>query len=84
MIPYRLAKDATVRLSIYDQRVVWCGRIDVGYRIAAAYERRHKAIYWDGRNKVGERVASGIHFYTLTTGDYSAPRKMVIVNTISK
>ena len=31
---------------------------------------RSKAIYWDGRNGLGEQVASGVYFYTLTAGDY--------------
>ena len=78
-IPYHLAKDAFVRLSIYDQRGRVVRDIAVGHRIAAVYESRAKAIYWDGRTEFGERVASGIYFYTLTAGDYSATRKMVIL-----
>ena len=78
-IPYRLAADAFVRLTIYDQRGRMVRDIAVGHRIAAVYESRSKAIYWDGRTQFGERVASGIYFYTLTAGDYSATRKMVIL-----
>ena len=78
-IPYRLAEDAFVTVTIYDQRGRVVRRLNVGHRIAAAYESRSKAIYWDGRNAVGDKVASGIYFYTLTAGDYSATRKMLIV-----
>ncbi len=78
-IPYRLAEDAFVAVTIYDQRGRVVRRLNVGYRIVAAYESRSKAIYWDGRNEVGDKVASGIYFYTLTAGDYSATRKMLIV-----
>ena len=78
-IPYRLAKDAFVTLTIYDQRGRVVRDIAVGHRIAAVYESRSEAIYWDGRTEFGERVASGIYFYTLTAGDYSATRKMVIL-----
>ena len=78
-IPYRLAKDAFVTLTIYDQQGRVVRQIDVGHRTAAVYERRDKAIYWDGRNAVGEAVASGVYFYTLTTGDFTATRKMLIV-----
>ena len=78
-IPYRLAKDAFVTLTIYDQRGRVVRDIAVGHRIAAVYESRSKAIYWDGRTDLGERVASGIYFYTLTAGDYAATRKMVIL-----
>ena len=77
-IPYRLAKDAFVRLTIYDLSGGLVRRIDVGHRIAAVYESRSKAVHWDGRNGLGERVASGIYFYHLSAGDYSATRKMVI------
>ena len=78
-IPYRLAADAFVRLTIYDLSGGVVRRLDVGLMIAAVYESRSKAVYWDGRNQFGERVASGIYFYTLTAGDYSATRKMVIL-----
>ena len=78
-IPYRLAEDAFVTLTIYDQRGSIVRRLNVGHQTAAIYERRSKAIYWDGRNEVGDRVASGIYFYTLIAGDYSATRKMVIL-----
>ena len=78
-IPYRLAEEAFVTLTIYDLSGAMVRRIEVGHRIASAYENRSKAVYWDGRNDVGERVASGIYFYTLTAGDYSATRRMVIL-----
>ena len=78
-IPYRLAEDAFVTLTIYDQIGHVVRTLEVGHRIAAAYESRSKAIYWDGRNKLGERMASGVYFYTLTAGDYSATRKMLIL-----
>ena len=78
-IPYRLAEDANVTLTIYDSSGQVIRTLNLGHRIAAVYENRSKAIHWDGRNNVGERVASGIYFYTLTTGEYSATRRMVIL-----
>ena len=78
-IPYRLAEDAVVTLTIYDSKGQVVRTLEIGYRIAAAYENRSKAIYWDGRNDVGETVASGIYFYHLSAGDYSATRKMLIL-----
>ena len=77
-IPYRLAADADVSVTIYDLGGGVVRRLHVGLMVAAAYERRDKAVYWDGRNEFGERVASGIYFYHLSAGDYSATRKMVI------
>ena len=78
-IPYRLAEDAFVTLTIYNLSGQIVRTLEVGHRIASAYESRSKAIYWDGRNKLGERMASGVYFYTLTAGDYSATRKMLIL-----
>ena len=78
-IPYRLAEDAFVSLTIYDGNGRIIRTLDVGHRIAAVYESRSKAIYWDGKNNLGEQVASGVYFYSLTTGDFSATRKMVIL-----
>ena len=78
-IPYRLAQDAFVTLTIYDGSGQVVRTLDVGHQTAAIYESRSKAAYWDGRNDLGESVASGLYFYTLTAGDYSATRKMLIL-----
>ena len=78
-IPYRLAEDAFVTLTIYNGNGQVVRTLDVGHRIASAYESQSKAIYWNGRNDVGERVASGVYFYTLRAGGYNATRKMLIL-----
>ena len=78
-IPYHLAEPANVTLTIYavDGKVV--RRLDLGHQAAGYYQNRSRAAYWDGRNGVGERVASGLYFYTLTAGDFAATRKMLIM-----
>ena len=78
-IPYRLAEDANVMLTIYDVDGRMVQQIKVGQRTTGVYENRNKAIYWNGRNETGERVASGIYFYHLSAGKYSATRRMVIL-----
>ena len=78
-IPYRLAEDAFVTLTIYDQSGQVVRTLEVGHQTAAFYESRLKAIYWDGRNEIGEQVGSGVYFYHLSAGDYSATRKMLIL-----
>ena len=78
-IPYRLAEDAFVTLTIYDGSGQIIRTLEVGHRIASVYESRSKAVHWDGKNGLGERVASGIYFYTLTAGNFSATRKMFIL-----
>ena len=78
-IPYHLAEDADVTLAIYDTNGVLVRRLDVGHQSAGFYESRSEAIHWDGRNEFGEGVASGVYFYHLFAGEYSATRKMLIV-----
>ena len=78
-IPYRLAEGAFVTLTIYDLNGQNVRTLDVGYQVAAVYESRSKAVYWDGRNGVGEQVASGVYFYHLSAGEFSATRKMLIL-----
>ena len=78
-IPYRLAEDAFVTLTIYDGKGQVVRTLEVGHQIASTYADRSKAIYWDGRNEVGESVASDIYFYHLSAGDFSATRRMVIL-----
>ena len=77
-IPYQLSASADVSVSIYavDGRLV--RRLDLGHQVAGVYRSRSRAAYWDGRNEFGERVASGLYFYTLTAGDFTATRKMLI------
>ena len=78
-IPYHLAEDADVSLTIYETTGRLVRTIDVGHQTAAKYDTRSKAIYWDGRNQFGEQVASGLYFYSLIAGDFSATRRMVIL-----
>ena len=78
-IPYQLQKAADVEISIHDQRGVLVRQLSLGYQVAGQYLSRSRAAYWDGRNHVGEPVASGLYFYTLTAGDFSATRKMLIL-----
>ena len=53
-------------------------RLDLGHQWEGYYTSRNRAAYWDGRNAVGEPVASGVYFYTLTAEDFTATRKMLI------
>ena len=78
-IPYQLAAPAEVALTIYDMDGQMVRRLAVGHQAAGMYQSRSRAIYWDGRNQFGESVASGLYFYTLTAGDFTATRRMVIL-----
>ena len=77
-IPYQLSKDADVTLHIYAVNGQMVRRLSLGHQAAGMYQNRSRAAYWDGRNEFGEPVASGIYFYTLTAGDFTATRKMLV------
>ena len=77
-IPYQLANPADVALTIYDiQGRVVCD-LDLGHQRAGMYQSRARAAHWDGKNAQGEPVASGLYFYTLKAGEFTATRKMLI------
>ena len=78
-IPYQLAHAADVTLTIYDTQGVLVRQLDLGYQQPGYYTKRTRAAYWDGRNHLGEAVGSGVYFYHLHAGDYSAIQKMVIL-----
>ena len=78
-IPYDLAEDADVHIDIYNLKGESIRQLSVGFQTAGAYRTRPRAAYWDGRNAVGEPVASGIYFYTLQAGQFKATRRMVII-----
>ena len=77
-IPYRLAKPAEVTLTIYAVNGQVVRTLALGHQAAGFYESRSRAAYWDGRNAQGESVASGVYFYTLSAGDFTATRKLLI------
>ena len=78
-IPYELATDTDVRLTIYNTQGVVIRTLQLGHQSAGYYTGRDRAAYWDGRNALGEQVASGLYFYQLETDEMSLMRKMVIL-----
>ena len=86
-IPYQLAAPADVSISIYAADGRFVRMLVLGHQPVGIYTSRSRAASWDGRNALGEPVASGVYFYTLSTestrdsvtaGDFSATRKMLI------
>ena len=77
-IPYHLEKPADVTLHIYAMSGSLVRTLTLGHQPAGRYQNRSQAAYWDGKNQVGEPVASGVYFYTLIAGDFTATRKMLI------
>ena len=78
-IPYQLSEDSSVSISIYDTTGKLVRTLSLGFQSAGFYNSRGQAAYWDGRNQLGERVASGIYFYQLTTPKFQQTRRLVIL-----
>ena len=78
-IPFQLAEEVDVSISIYDIGGKLIHFIHLGETPAGVYIARDSAVYWDGRNATGEKVSSGVYFYHLKAGDYSATRRMLIL-----
>ena len=78
-IPYDLAKPADATVHIYAAGGTLVRTLALGHQVAGIYQSRSRAAYWDGKNEVGESVASGIYFYTLTAGDFMGTGKMLVV-----
>ena len=77
-IPYQLRDQASVVIRIHTTTGQLVRTLDLGYRDAGVYASRSRAAYWDGKNEVGEEIASGLYFYSIVAGDYSAIRRMVV------
>ena len=77
-IPYQLAKSADVTLTIYAIDGQLIRTLTLGHQSADLYQSRSRAAHWDGRNALGEPVASGVYFYAFTAGDFTATRKMLV------
>ena len=77
-IPYQLAEPADVTLTIYSVDGKLVRGLVLGHQPAGIYQSRSRAAYWDGKNALGESVASGVYFYTLKAGEFTATRKMLV------
>ena len=77
-IPFHLTSAGQVTIEIYDIEGMLIRQLDLGYLTPGRYLDRANAVHWDGKNIYGERVASGIYFYTLSTTSFHATRKMII------
>ena len=77
-IPYQLSEPTAVTITIYEVNGRLIRTLALGDQPAGMYQTRPRAAYWDGKNEVGEQVASGVYFFTLTAGEFTATRKMLI------
>jgi hypothetical protein len=78
-MPFQITKDANVKIQIYSVLGHLIRTIDLGFKPAGYYLRKDRASHWDGANEFGEKVASGIYFYTIEAGDFSSTRRMLVM-----
>jgi hypothetical protein len=77
-IPYQLKNDSQVAIQIYSVSGELVRKLELGYKPAGVYNNQDRSAYWDGKNEAGEKVSSGVYFYNIQAGEYSATRKLII------
>jgi len=80
-IPYQLAKADNVIIHIYNVNGKLVRTLDLGYKQLGYYSTKQTAAYWDGRNELGEKVASGVYYYSIQAGDFFAIRKLILLSS---
>jgi len=78
-IPYQLAAESKVMIKIYDASGMLVRNLFVGRRKEGYYTKKAKAGYWNGRSNTGEQVVSGVYFYTIHAGTFTATRRMMVI-----
>ncbi len=78
-IPYQLAEDSNLTIRIYDSSGKTVRTFHIGLQKSGYYITRDKATYWNGLNEAGEKVASGVYYYELTTPKFRQSRKLVVI-----
>jgi len=78
-IPYQLRQESDVVIRIHDASGKLVRSLKLGHKPAGYYLDHAKATYWDGMNKSGESVSSGVYFYTIQAGDFVDTRKMTLL-----
>jgi photosystem II stability/assembly factor-like uncharacterized protein len=77
-IPYQLAEQGNVTIGIYSSSGQLVRTLDLGHKEVGSYASKDSAAHWDGTNEAGERVSSGLYFYVIKSGTFTATRKMII------
>ncbi|MBD3182185.1 T9SS type A sorting domain-containing protein [Candidatus Poribacteria bacterium] len=78
-IPFQLSEGTEVNIIIYNSAGQLVRTLDLGFRSPGYYNTKTNSAYWDGLNESGEQVSSGIYFYTIRAGEFTATRKMLMV-----
>jgi glucuronoarabinoxylan endo-1,4-beta-xylanase len=71
-IPYKLNKQADVKVTVYDVLGREIKAFSIGFQTAGAY-----GVVWHGRNDLGKMVAPGVYFYRLQARGERQVKKMI-------
>ena len=77
-IPFELKENSEVKIRIYNATGSLVRELNLGGKVAGLYVTPDKAAYWDGKDENGISVASGVYFYTIQAGKFSAVKKMIV------
>jgi hypothetical protein len=78
-IPFTLSEENQVEIFIYDVAGRLIRRLSLGILPPGRYSVKRRAAHWDGRNEVGELVASGIYIIELRTGKHRQVQKSFLI-----
>jgi hypothetical protein len=73
-IEYTISKRSAVTVSVFDARGRLVRQFNEGFQPAGTHR-----ITWDGRDRDGQLVGSGMYFHQLTAGEFKRTRKMVLI-----
>ena len=74
VISYTLAENSKVNLTIYNTLGQAVRTLVDGHQTANIYK-----VVWDGRDDSGKEVASGVYFYRLVAGKFSATKRLIVL-----
>ena len=78
-MPYQLSKEAEVIIRIYNAKGHLVRTLHLGNQSAGIYATKNSAARWNGRTQTGENASSGIYFYQIEAGNFTATRKMILM-----
>ncbi len=78
-IPFDLSEASRVAVTIYNAAGQTVRVLQLGELPAGTYRSRSRSAHWDGRNSLGEPVASGVYYVRIEAGSFTALRRMVVL-----
>ncbi|MBU1261674.1 T9SS type A sorting domain-containing protein, partial [bacterium] len=77
-IPFKLSADSNVTVEVYNILGQKVRTIEAGYKKAAFYTKKEKALFWDLTNNQGQKVSDGLYFIRFSAGEFSATKALMV------